>query len=124
MPKQSKNEATMDNGTQSLSKDQQQKLLFMMLVQQHQQIAMMGMGKIKNPSTDAIERDLTASRYAIDTLQMLQDYTKGNLDSEVSEYLLHVLNTLRLNYVDEINNPSQTVFDSDEESSDEPNENI
>lgn len=113
----------MDNGTQSLSKEQQQKLLFMMLVQQHQQIAMMGMGKIKNPSTDTIERDLTATRYAIDTLQMLQDYTKGNLDAEVSEYLLHVLNTLRLNYVDEVNNPNQTVFDSDDESSDTSNDN-
>lgn len=114
----------MDNSTQSLSKEQQQKLLFMMLVQQHQQIAMMGMGKIKNPSTDAVERDLSATRYAIDTLQMLQDFTKGNLDAELSEYLVHVLNTLRLNYVDEVNNPGQTVFDSDEEQSEENTENI
>ncbi len=109
----------MDNGTQSLSKEQQQKLLFMMLVQQHQQIAMMGMGKIKNKSTDKIERDLSATRYAIDTLQMLQDFTKGNLEAEVSEYLLHILNTLRLNYVDEVNNPGQTVFDSEDETSEE-----
>ncbi len=112
----------MDNGTQQLSKEQQQKLLFMMLVQQHQQIAMMGMGKIKNPSTDQVERDLSATRYAIDTLQMLQDFTKGNLEAEVSEYLIHVLNTLRLNYVDEVNNPGQTVFDSDEEDSENTNE--
>jgi len=111
----------MDNGTPSLSKEQQQKLLFMMLIQQHQQIAMMGMGKIKNPSTDKVERDLSATRYAIDTLQMLQDFTKGNLESEVSDYLLHVLNTLRLNYVDEVNNPGQTVFDSEEDDSDDTN---
>jgi hypothetical protein len=37
----------------------------------------------------------------IDTLDMLQHYTKGNLQDELASYLQHVLNTLRLNYVDE-----------------------
>ena len=41
----------------NLNEDQQKQLLFMMLVQQHQQIGMMGLGKIKNPATDKIERD-------------------------------------------------------------------
>ena len=36
----------------SLNKDQQDQLLFMMLIQQHQQIGMMGLGKLKNPATD------------------------------------------------------------------------
>lgn len=96
----------MDNGTQNLSKEQQQQLLFMMLVQQHQQIAMMAMGKIKNPATDKVERDLSTARYAIDTLGMLRDYTAGNLSAESAEYLTHVLSNLRLNYVDEVNAPS------------------
>ncbi len=96
----------MENGNQNLSKQKQQQLLFMMLVQQHQQIAMMAMGKIKNPSTDKVERDLSTARYAIDTLGMLKDYTEGNLSAEASEYLSHVLATLRLNYVDEVNSPS------------------
>lgn len=93
----------MDNGSPNLSKEQQQQLLFMMLIQQHQQIAMMGMGKLKNPSTDRIERDMSSARFAIDTLAMLQDFTKGNLQKELEDYLTHTLNTLRLNYVDEIN---------------------
>lgn len=84
-----------------LSNDQQQQLLFMMLIQQHQQIAMMGMGKIKNPATDKIEKDLQSAKYAIDTLLMLQEYTEGNLPKEVKNYLDHILNTLRLNYADE-----------------------
>jgi len=95
----------MDKGSQHLTKEQQQQMLFMMLVQQHQEICMMGLGKIKHPSTDKIERDLSAARYAIDTLAMLQAYTQGNLSPEMSEYLGHVLGTLRLNYVDEVNNP-------------------
>jgi hypothetical protein len=105
----------MEKETHNLTKDQQQQMLFVMLIQQHQQICMMGLGKIKNPSTDTIERDLSAARYAIDTLAMLQDYTKGNLTSEVAEYLGHVLSTLRLNYVDEINTPEEREQEQESE---------
>jgi len=107
----------MDNGTPTLSKEQQQQLLFMMLVQQHQQIAMMGMGKLKNPSTDRIERDMSSARFAIDTLSMLQEFTKGNLQKELEEYLSHTLNTLRLNYVDEINESGSSEPPHDQEAS-------
>ena len=84
-----------------LSEDQQNQLLFMMLVQQHQQIAMIGMGKIKNPSTDKVERELKSAKFAIDTLVMLQKYTEGNLSKELKNYLNQTLNNLRLNYAEE-----------------------
>lgn len=84
-----------------LNTEQQQQLLFMMLVQQHEQIGMMGLGKLKDPSSDKISKDLNATRYAIDTLKMLETYTKGNLTSDMKSYLTHVLSTLQLNYVDE-----------------------
>lgn len=86
---------------ENLSGEQQNQLLFMMLIQQHQQIAMMGMGKIKNPNTDKIERDLKSAKFAIDTLIMLQKFTEGNLPTELKNYLEQTLNTLRLNYSDE-----------------------
>lgn len=81
--------------------DQQQQLLFMMLIQQHEQIAMMGMGKIKNPATEEIERDLKSAKYSIDTLNMLERFTQGNLPDQLKEYLNQTLTTLRLNYADE-----------------------
>lgn len=84
-----------------LNTEQQQQLLFMMLVQQHEQIGMMGLGKLKDPSSDKITKDLNATRYAIDTLKMLETYTKGNLTNDMKSYLTHVLSTLQLNYVDE-----------------------
>jgi len=90
-----------------LSDDQQRQLLFMMLIQQHQQIAMMGMGKIKNPTTDETERDLKSAKFAIDTLLMLQEYTKGNLPKEVKDFLDQTLNNLRLNYAEENDEPGQ-----------------
>ncbi len=86
---------------ENLSPEQQQQLLFVMLIQQHQQIAMMGMGKIQNPQTEKTERDLSSAKFAIDTLNMLQQFTKGNLPKEVSEYLEQTLTNLRLNYADE-----------------------
>lgn len=89
-----------------LSSEQQQQLLFMMLVQQHEQIGMMGLGKLKDPSSDTITRDLNAAKYAIDTLRMLETYTKGNLTSDMKSYLTHVLSTLQLNYVDEVKKPA------------------
>lgn len=85
----------------SLNPDQQEQLLFVMLVQQHQQIAMMGMGKIKNPANDKIERDLKSAKFAIDTLNMLQKYTEGNLPKELKDYINQTLTNLRLNYADE-----------------------
>lgn len=91
------NQKTPDN----LSPEQQQQLLFVMLIQQHQQIAMMGMGKIQNPQTEKTERDMSSAKFAIDTLNMLQQFTKGNLPKEVSEYLEQTLTNLRLNYADE-----------------------
>lgn len=91
----------MDNQMQKLSEDQQNQLLFMMLIQQHEQIGLMGLGKIKNPATDEIERDLQAAKYAIDTLNMLEKYTSGNIDKELSGYIQQKLSLLRLNYVDE-----------------------
>jgi hypothetical protein len=91
----------MELDPKNLTEDQQRQLLFFTLVQQHEQLAMMGLGKLKNPSNDSIERDLTQARYMIDTLEMLQQYTKGNLQDELASYLQHVLNTLRLNYADE-----------------------
>lgn len=84
-----------------LNTEQQEQLLFVMLIQQHQQIAMMGMGKIKNPATDKIERELKSAKFAIDTLNMLQKFTERNLPKELRDYLNQTLTNLRLNYADE-----------------------
>ena len=89
----------MDQG--ELNKDQQDQLLFMMLIQQHQQIGMMGLGKLMNPATNEMEKDLASAKYAIDTLTVIGKYTDGNLPKELKSYLDQTLTTLRLNYADE-----------------------
>lgn len=99
----------------NLNADQQDQLLLMMLIQQHQQIGMMGLGKIKNPATDAIERDLASAKYAIDTLNALEKFTAGNLTKELKGYLDQTLTNLRLNYADESKKGDSTEEDSTSE---------
>ncbi len=73
--------------------------LFLGLVHSFQAAAMQQMGKIVNPFTQEIERDLPQARLSIDMLRMLQERTSGNLTTEESRFLAHVLRELQLNYV-------------------------
>ena len=84
--------------SEQFTQEQQDQLLFMMLIQQHQQIAKMGLGMEKNPVSDQVEKDLKSAKYAIDTLLVLQKYTKGNLTDELREYLDKTVNELRIGY--------------------------
>ena len=82
--------------------DANHNILFMQLIIQNQQIAMMAMGKIKNPVTDRIDRNLEHAKIYIDTLDMLLAKTKGNLSEYEEKFLTETLKDLKLNYVDEI----------------------
>jgi aryl-phospho-beta-D-glucosidase BglC (GH1 family) len=106
---------------EKLNPDQQQQLLFVMLIQQHEQIAMMGMGKIQNPATGKSERDLKAAKYAIDTLVMLEKFTEGNLSKELASYIKQTLTNLRLNYADEKKKESSSG--TSEKKDEKPGEN-
>lgn len=105
---------TKNNGDK-ITPDQQQQLLFVMLIQQHQQIAMMGLGKMINPQTEKTERDLKSAKFAIDTLVMLEKFTEGNLPKEIKDYLTQTLTNLRLNYADEKKKEDSTSADSTEQ---------
>ena len=82
-------------------------LLFMQLVMQNQHMCMISLGKLKNPVTDKIERNMEYAKLMIDTLDMLAAKTKGNLSEYEDRFLTEVLRELKLNYVDEINKDNQ-----------------
>jgi len=63
--------------------------------------AMVALGKLKNPATDKIERNLEQAKQAIDMLEMLRAKTNGNLSSSEQRMLETALTDLRLNYIDE-----------------------
>ena len=79
--------------------------LFVQLVMMFHTLTMHQLGKIKNPMTDKIERDLTAAQGSIDMLDMLKERTKGNLPPDEERFLTEMLKELRLNYVDEAAKP-------------------
>ena len=75
---------------------------FMQMVAMFQFAAMQQMGKLANPVSGEIERDLDQSRMSIDLLEMLQRKTQGNRSDAEEELLGKVLFELRMNYVDEV----------------------
>jgi hypothetical protein len=86
----------------SFSPEDKNKALFFYLVTMFQTAAYQQMGKLKNPITDKIERDLDQARFSIDMLDMLLAKTRGNLDDEEQRHLERVIRELKLNYVDEV----------------------
>ena len=84
---------------------ERQELLFVQLVSMFQMAALHQLGKLKNPLTGTIERDLPAAQSTIDLLDMLHAKTRGNLSPEEDRFLQGVLRDLRLNYVDEAAKP-------------------
>ena len=63
--------------------------------------AMIAMGKLKNPVTDKIEKNIQQARYLIDTLGILKEKTKGNLTKGEETMLEDSLFNLRMSYVEE-----------------------
>jgi hypothetical protein len=80
---------------------QQQQMLFIQLLSMFHGAAMIAMGKMKNPESDTIERDLERAQYSIDTLDMLKLKTKGNITPDEERFLETILQELKLNFVDE-----------------------
>ena len=83
--------------------------LFMQLVLMFQTAAMQQMGKVINPLTQKIEKDLSQAKFSIDMLGMIEEKTKGNLSDEEKKILDHILFELRMNYVDEVEKEKKTT---------------
>ena len=75
--------------------------LFIHLVNTFVQSAWISLGKVKNPVSDEMERNLDQASYYIDLLDMLQTKMKGNLSEWEEQYILHSLSELKLNFIDE-----------------------
>lgn len=91
---------------QTLSEEQRSQVLFIQIVTMFHGAAMQQMGKLINPITQKIERDLAQAKVSVDILGMLETKTKGNLSEEEQRFLEHTLFELRMNYLDEMKKPS------------------
>ena len=78
------------------------KIMFMQLVYTFQNAAVMQLGKMMNPSTNKIEKNLTQAKATIEMLRMLKAKTVNNLEKQEQDMLDQVVYTLELNYADEV----------------------
>lgn len=67
--------------------------------------AVAAMGDIPNPATGQKSQDLIQAKYLIDTIQMIEDKTKGNLTPEEAAMTKEFLYELKLKFVQK----SQTI---------------
>ena len=79
---------------------------FQTLIQMFQLEGMVALGKMLNPATNEITKNVEQARYVIDILEVLSEKTKGNLEDGEKTFLENTLSTLRLNYLEETSNPS------------------
>ncbi|MDD8017345.1 MAG: DUF1844 domain-containing protein [Bacteroidota bacterium] len=75
--------------------------LFIQLISMFHAAALQQMGKLKDPISDKIERDLNQAELSIDMLDMLTAKTKGNVTAEEERALTDIIAQLKLNFVDE-----------------------
>ena len=87
--------------------------LFIHLVNTFVQSAWISLGKVKNPVTDKLDRNIEQATYYIDLLDMLQTKMKGNLSEWEEQYIIHSLSELKLNFIDEQKKGSEETVNSD-----------
>jgi hypothetical protein len=78
--------------------------LFASLLYLFHTTGMQGLGKLMNPVTQKIEKNVEQAKESIEMLEMLKQKTQGNLSPELTRLLEQFLTDLRLNYVDELKN--------------------
>lgn len=89
--------------------------LFVQLILQFQTSAMVGLGKLPNPITQKIEKDLEAAKLSIDMIDMIKAKTKGNLSDEEERLITQISKDLKLNYVDELDKEQKAKSEKKEE---------
>ncbi len=88
----------MTNPSQN-SDEQKLEATFSLLIMSIASNAMMALGLSPDPSTGKYEKDKNLARFNIDLLLILRDKTKGNLNSEESGLIEHILQDLQLKFV-------------------------
>jgi hypothetical protein len=77
--------------------------------------AWVGLGKIADPISGETKKDFPGAKFAIDTLVMLREKTRGNLTPDEEKILNNTVAELQANY-------AETVFARKKESEERPSE--
>lgn len=75
--------------------------LFHHLIAMFEALALQQLGKLVNPISGRMERDLRQARITIDMLEMVREKTAGNLSGDEKRLLDGIVLELQMNFVDE-----------------------
>lgn len=75
---------------------------FAQLVLSLHSAAWISLGKVSNPLTGKMEKDLAATRQTIKVLEMLKEKTLGNLGEDESRLIAGCISTLQMGYFEEV----------------------
>jgi hypothetical protein len=75
---------------------------FLSLVMSLATAAWSQLGKLPNPATQKIEKDVDQARMSIEFLRMIQEKTEGNLSVKEQELIDNTVADLELNFADEV----------------------
>ena len=96
-------------------------LIFQQLLMSFQMQGMITLGKIMNPATQKIERNLLIAQSTIDTLEALKEKTKGNLNDDENRLLNQIIYDLKMNYADEVSREQKEKKEEETEKATKPN---
>jgi hypothetical protein len=82
-----------------------------------QAAAMQHMGKLANPVTGEVERDMVAAQSTIDILEMLKAKCRTDTPEELLRFMDTAVMELQMNFLDEKKKDEQQEKGDDEESS-------
>ena len=88
----------------NLTGDERQAALFAGLVMQQTNMALMCLGRLNDPAGKTPEVDLETAALFIDTLDMIGVKTQGNLQATEERLLKQSLQTVRMAYVESVQN--------------------
>ena len=69
--------------------------------------ALFHLGEISDPVTGEKQQDLVLVKHTIETLQLLEDKTKGNLTDDEKDILKNALSDLKMRYVAKVSQQSE-----------------
>ena len=75
---------------------------FLSLVMSLATAAWSQLGKVPNPVSQKIEKDVEQARISIEFLRMIQEKTEGNLSVKEQELIDNMVSDLELNFADEV----------------------
>jgi hypothetical protein len=86
-------------------RDKMMSAMFASMVIQNSNMAMIFLGQAPNPQSGETVQDLENARYFIDQMEMIEAKTKGNLTKQEEALLKQSLTSLRLAFVEAVENP-------------------